>query len=84
MSNQPIIGIISHKNRMNDREYASLYFNYLEAIFEAGGIPFLIGQINDENYIERTLKTIDGLLIPGGVDIHPKYYGEPILKTRSD
>lgn len=77
---QPVIGIISHKQQINGREYGAIYFNYMEAILDAGGIPILIGQFDDENYIKQVLDTIDGLLIPGGVDIHPKFYQEPILK----
>ncbi|MBE0427379.1 MAG: gamma-glutamyl-gamma-aminobutyrate hydrolase family protein [Nitrospirae bacterium] len=66
---RPIIGITSDiKGR-----YLRIKFQYPEIIFKTGGVPLLIPPSGDVSiYPER----IDGLLIPGGYDIDPAYYGE--------
>ena len=76
-----MIGIITHRQQINHRDYGAIYFNYIEAVYLAGGTPLLIAQINEDDYIEHMLDIIDGLLIPGGVDVHPKFYGEPIFRN---
>lgn len=42
----------------------------------AGGIPFIIPETKDVTLIEETLATLDGLIMSGGEDINPAYYGE--------
>lgn len=66
---KPIIGITTDINGEN----LKIKRYYLEAVLKAGGIPLLIFPAkNISFYSER----IDGLLIPGGDDIDPEYYGE--------
>jgi putative glutamine amidotransferase len=65
----PIIGITTDM----DSEYLRLKHRYCEAITEAGGIPVLIPPVgNARRYGDR----IDGLLISGGNDLDPSFYGE--------
>ncbi len=77
--NKPIIGITTDV----EGEDLKIKKSYLEAVFKAGGIPLLIFPLGDvSDYSER----VHGLIIPGGDDISPKYYGESrrlILKTVS-
>lgn len=42
----------------------------------AGGIPFIIPETSDPLLIEQTLSRLDGLMMSGGEDIDPAYYGE--------
>lgn len=42
----------------------------------AGGIPFIIPATTDVTLIDQTLSLLDGLLMSGGEDINPTYYGE--------
>ncbi len=66
---KPIIGIITDI----EGENLKIKRYYLEALLKVGGIPLLISPSKDLSfYSER----IDGLLIPGGDDINPEYYGE--------
>lgn len=82
--NRPIIGITADI----DGAYLRLRQNYCEAVEDAGGIPLLLPPGSP---IERYASIIDGLLIPGGADLDPAYYGEtakehmhPVSRERSN
>lgn len=45
--------------------------NYINAVNGCGGIPFA-------SYLPEVSLAYDGLILCGGVDIHPKYYNEEI------
>lgn len=48
---------------------------YFEAVRRAGGIPLIIPPIEEAELI-RIAELADGLLLCGGGDIHPAFYGE--------
>jgi putative glutamine amidotransferase len=75
---KPIIGIVSKKNIYSGKLNATLYFDYIQSIYLAGGVPLLLPLINDPVIIESYIKQIDGLLIPGGIDPNPKTYHQLI------
>lgn len=50
--------------------------SYIEAIVSAGGIPFLIPLVTQEEVLRALYDRTDGLLLAGGGDIAPEYYGE--------
>lgn len=61
----------------------SLSPDYATAIVHAGGIPILLPLSTVESAADTTIlrtlyKRLDGVLIPGGGDIDPAYYGEAI------
>ena len=49
---------------------------YVDAIVAAGGVPLLIPPIDDMEALQAIYDRIDGLLLSGGGDIQPLYYGE--------
>jgi putative glutamine amidotransferase len=49
---------------------------YINAVEQAGGDPVLLPLIEDEDQADEVLDTIDGLVMTGGEDIDPSYYGE--------
>lgn len=51
-------------------------YRYIRAIIRAGGIPILLPINPMRRDAARLLEHIDGLLITGGADIHPSFYGE--------
>jgi putative glutamine amidotransferase len=51
----------------------SINFAYVQYIAKAGFEPVLVNNLND---LQKTAKECDGLLLPGGVDIEPTFYGE--------
>jgi putative glutamine amidotransferase len=82
--NKPLIGITTDL----EGEYLKLKCYYCGAITGAGGIPVLIPPVGKSL---PYAKKIDGLLIPGGADLNPRYYHEemssnsrPVSEKRSD
>ena len=50
---------------------------YFRAIMELGGVPWMIPLIpEDRDTLRAIYEHLDGLLIPGGVDMDPRTYGE--------
>lgn len=53
--------------------------NYMQAIQDAGGIPVILGMVPSDEMLPELLGRLDGLVLSGGPDIDPGYYGrEPI------
>ncbi len=50
---------------------------YAEAVFRAGGLPFILPFTDERSLIEQYLDRVSGVLITGGAfDISPQMYGE--------
>ena len=88
---RPIIGITASFSRAiyvkeyeeprQDHQY--LYHSYVKAIWAAGGNPVLIPVgIGPQAGVEA-LRRVDGLLLPGGVDIDPKSYEHTLGTNQS-
>lgn len=73
----PLIGISvgRHTDRLG-RTYNRLPESYGIAIAAAGGAPVLIPPITDRGALERIFSALDGMLFPGGLDVHPSRFGE--------
>lgn len=56
--------------------------SYAECVKEAGGIPLHFPPLSSE-FILDILSEIDGLVLTGGADINPAYYGEEISASVS-
>jgi putative glutamine amidotransferase len=78
---RPLIGIpsIPVQRVGTSRPYFGLGKSYLQAVERAGGIPLMISPLADPEALEALCTRIDGLLLPGGGDIDPRYYGEEQL-----
>ncbi len=58
--------------------------DYLEGVAEAGGVPVVLPPVAGIRGVETLLERINGLLLTGGTDLNPGYYGEdpdPALGT---
>lgn len=56
------------------------FSNYSRAVTACGGAPVLIPTVFNEKSLARVLDTVQGLLLSGGPDINPKFYGEePVI-----
>lgn len=51
-------------------------YRYVRAVIRAGGIPVLIPLNPLRRDVSLMMDAIDGLIITGGADIHPSFYGE--------
>lgn len=75
---RPLIGIPCHA-LIRAETGRPIYANnraYVHAVESAGGLPILIPMINDLPMLTALLARMDGLLLPGGIDLHPSRYGE--------
>jgi putative glutamine amidotransferase len=80
---KPIIGITcSMEYDDKARKYPTAYaFDYLkrsyyEAVEKAGGVPLILPNTKKLKLIDQMLRVIDGLVISGGSDVDPHFYGE--------
>jgi putative glutamine amidotransferase len=70
---RPIIGIVAGTQ---DAVW-SLGQPYVRAITEAGGLPWIVPPLSDDEASLRAIhQQLAGLFLPGGVDIDPCHYGE--------
>ncbi len=70
---RPIIGITCDYDI--EKQTTQLHRGYYEAILRAGGLPFLIANISEEN-VADILTFVDGILFSGGQDVEPAYFRE--------
>lgn len=72
---KPVIGVLAHPPYdQTTNPYSQIGYHYTNAIYKAGGIPIIIPQIDDIDTIQQYMHMIDGLLIPGGIDVNPLMY----------
>jgi putative glutamine amidotransferase len=50
--------------------------DYVEGVAGAGGAPVVLPPAGDERVAESVIQSLDGLLLSGGSDLDPGYYGE--------
>lgn len=77
MERRPLIGISGAQN--DEKSRLLLGKRYAQEVMRAGGLPVLLPYPADEATIDALLSRMDGLLLAGGGDIHPKYFGEEIM-----
>ncbi|GKV69334.1 gamma-glutamyl-gamma-aminobutyrate hydrolase [Sporosarcina sp. NCCP-2716] len=69
---KPFIGITCH----NDLDYLHMLNNaYIQSILDAGGTPVLL-PLGEETDTGSVADRLDGLLLSGGFDVDPHFYGE--------
>ena len=93
---RPVIGIVG--NLLLDRGdvypgYERAYVNndYVQSVLKAGGIPFIMPIVLDDETVKLQVESVDGILVTGGSDVNPLLYGEepqqklgPILTERDE
>ena len=68
-----IIGILPN---INEEGIVSIDRAYLQAIFRVGGLPVIVPYSENPEELYQYLKSVDGVLLTGGGDVAPSYYGE--------
>lgn len=88
---KPVIGIagsllMDASGRFENYWRAYVNEDYVTAVLKAGGIPFVIPVVADEEVMRGQLENIDAIVFSGGTDIDPKFYGEEMqpLGTKAD
>jgi len=74
---KPLIGIVaySHIHEAYGWEYDVSYANNVVGVERAGGLPVLVPTRLSPDSLRAIFDKLDGLLLPGGGDIDPEYYG---------
>lgn len=76
---RPLIGITTRQTSTPDGWQAfSLLRAYVDAVLEAGGEPLLIPASLPFEHAHRVLERLDGILLSGGGDIHPRFSPGPL------
>jgi putative glutamine amidotransferase len=82
---QPVIGVSSDYavDTACDppREHLYLLAAYTDAVYAAGGLPrplpVLPADQYDDAVLDALLADLDGVVLTGGYDLHPRHYGQP-------
>ncbi|HEX5700792.1 MAG TPA: gamma-glutamyl-gamma-aminobutyrate hydrolase family protein [Rubrobacter sp.] len=79
----PIIGITATLKEDIDEvaerplgRFVRADLDYVEGVAGAGGAPVVLPPAGDERTAEAVIRSLDGLLLSGGSDLDPGYYGE--------
>ena len=79
----PIIGITATLKEDVDAvaerplgKFVRADLDYVEGVAGAGGVPVVLPPTGDEGAAEAMIQSLDGLLLSGGSDLDPGYYGE--------
>ena len=81
----PIIGLTGMRWPDNNKHdmfiMDKVQIHYIEAIQKAGGIPIVLPVLEQFNSdtVKRQVSLVDAILIQGGIDITPSFYGEEPL-----
>jgi putative glutamine amidotransferase len=82
----PIIGITATLKEDADAvaerplgRFVRADLDYVEGVTGAGGVPVVLPPTGNEGAAESVLHSLDGLLLSGGSDLDPGYYGEEPL-----
>lgn len=78
---RPVIGIPARSvvDSANGFRYSGIPLTYSSNLERAGGAPILIPLHLSAETLKAIYARIDGLLLAGGVDVHPKEFGEEIM-----
>jgi putative glutamine amidotransferase len=82
---KPIIGIsgsimILENGRFPGYRRSYVNEDYVKAVTAAGGIPVILPMLSDKSVIDHYIQSIDALVLSGGHDVEPMYYGEQPLQ----
>nr|WP_314387457.1 gamma-glutamyl-gamma-aminobutyrate hydrolase family protein [uncultured Fusobacterium sp.] len=83
---KPIIGISASMIYEEKDElflgdkYSCVAYSYVDAVYKSGGIPVTLPILKDVSAIREQVKLLDGLVLSGGRDVDPHFYGEEPLE----
>lgn len=69
---KPVIGLVAHATEAGN----SVADAYVKAVSDAGGVPVILPIVDNLSLLDSLLDTIDALLLTGGCDSLPAYFGE--------
>jgi putative glutamine amidotransferase len=82
MTQRPIIGITTQTLEAIPGELPRCWVmsqRYVDVLTQAGAIPWIIPLSHDTQTLREVYERLDGVFLPGGVDMDPLQYGESRL-----
>lgn len=79
MSRRPVVGITHADLAVRDQEMRVRTYcthKYYQAVQAAGARVILLPPVSEPEEMAAYLAMIDGLVLPGGEDVHPRFQGE--------
>jgi len=73
---KPLIGLTPSYYEHKELDRSILGKSYTDSVQRAGGLPVLIPPIIEQEDLVELIQKLDGIVLTGGDDLHPKYYGE--------
>lgn len=72
--------ILSNENEGVFSGYERAYVNddYIDSVVKAHAVPIILPIVDDENIIKEQVSMVDSVIISGGYDIDPIYWGEEV------
>lgn len=77
---KPFIGVTMAPDEKDGERFGRIYSFYLDAVREAGGVPVMLFDGEDE--APALAGRLDGLLLSGGQDVNPARFGEENTHSR--
>lgn len=82
---KPLILLNTAVNTYMGRECEQLISNYAEMVYASGALPLLLPSLEKSDHINAALDMADAVVLIGGKDYPPEYYGEkPHPETKLD
>ncbi|WP_200302448.1 gamma-glutamyl-gamma-aminobutyrate hydrolase family protein [Streptomyces adelaidensis] len=76
--NRPLIAVTLGRDLPDRPSVFRLADSYVQALASSGAIPIAILPGVDDAAIRHVMERVDGLFLPGGVDPHPRHFGEEV------
>ncbi len=73
---KPLIGLSPAYYEHKEMDRSILGKSYTDSVQKAGGLPVLIPPIIEPADLAQLINRLDGIILTGGDDLHPEYYGE--------
>ena len=71
----PRIGISGVVRQWDGADRTGVNGAYLRALLAAGGVPLILSPLMGPSLAARALDAVDGLILTGGEDVDPAWYG---------
>ena len=71
----PRIGVSGVVRAWDGAERSGVNVAYARSVLAAGGVPLIVSPLVGPSYAARALDGLDALLLTGGEDLHPAWYG---------
>jgi putative glutamine amidotransferase len=75
---RPRIGVTAWHHDDGQERWEFIRDNYTRSVAAAGGLPLILPIAAEPDLLADLVGTLDGLLLTGGEDVHPSFYGEAV------